>query len=144
MWLFLVKNLPREKKNALMSMINLWLKQTQSQFRREFYIQDSGVSIGNSASSLVADFYINDFETEIKNDPIFPRVLIRYVDDYFAIIKNSQRQAVLHLFNSVHPSIQFTTEVESDGSIPFLDLKITRNDNGTLSFEVYRKPTDSP
>jgi hypothetical protein len=42
-----------------------------------------------------------------------------------------------------HENIEFTLEKEKDGMLPFLDLLIKRNEGGS-SFEIYRKPTDSP
>ena len=43
--------------------------------------------------------------------------------------------------NSVRPSINFTVEVEKDGSLPFLDTLLQRRDDGSLYVAVYRKPT---
>ena len=43
--------------------------------------------------------------------------------------------------NSIDPHIQFTVERESKGQLPFLDVLLTREENGTISTEVYRKPT---
>ena len=37
--------------------------------------------------------------------------------------------------------MKFTLENESDNSLPFLDVKVTRLDNGNFSSEVYYKPT---
>ena len=48
----------------------------------------------------------------------------------------------LHVLNNVHPSLSFTIELELDGSIPFLGTVLTRC-GGTLTTEVYRKPTDT-
>jgi hypothetical protein len=45
-------------------------------------------------------------------------------------------------FNSLHPSIKFTFEVqEDDKTIPFLDVLFTIHDDGSLGHNVYRKPT---
>ena len=44
--------------------------------------------------------------------------------------------------NSKHPNISFTDEVESNNSMPFLDVLITRNDNSFVT-SVYRKATFS-
>ena len=43
--------------------------------------------------------------------------------------------------NSVNTNIQFEVEPEKDNSINFLDIQITRKENNSLSFGVYRKET---
>ena len=48
----------------------------------------------------------------------------------------------LQVLNNVHPSLSFTMDLELDGSIPFLGTVLTRC-GGTLTTEVYRKPTDT-
>ena len=52
---------------------------------------------------------------------------------------NNRKKKVL---NSVHPSLSFTMELEHDDSFPFLGTVLTRC-GGTLTTEVYRKPTDT-
>lgn len=41
--------------------------------------------------------------------------------------------------NAIHPSIKFTIELETNNSLPFLDIRIYRANNH-LSFDIYRKP----
>jgi hypothetical protein len=65
----------------------------------------------------------------------------RYVDDVFAIVHKDKVSDVLASLNSFHPKIQFTVEREVNGSLPFLDLLVTRERNGYLGYSVYRKPT---
>ena len=48
---------------------------------------------------------------------------------------------ILSHLNGINRHIQFTVETEENGCLPYLDLKISRNSNGSLSFDVYRKPT---
>ena len=43
--------------------------------------------------------------------------------------------------NQQHNNIKFTKEIESDSTLPFLDVLITKNDDGHLSTSMYRKPT---
>ena len=72
---------------------------------------------------------MSEFEEEIRSHPNFPRVWWRYVDDVFTVIRLRFLPKILEWLNSLHPSIQFTFEVEEEGSLPFLDLKLTRKDN---------------
>ena len=43
--------------------------------------------------------------------------------------------------NSIRPLIQFTLELEKDGSLPFLDSHLRSKKDGTLNITVYRKTT---
>ena len=43
--------------------------------------------------------------------------------------------------NSIDPHIKFTSEPESNGSLPFLDTLTTRKEDGSLKVTIYRKPT---
>ena len=44
----------------------------------------------------------------------------------------------LSRLNEVHKKTQFTLEKERDGSLPFLDIDITRTPDG-VKYKVYRK-----
>lgn len=48
---------------------------------------------------------------------------------------------LLNKFNSVHANIKFTMELETNKTLPFLDVLIDYNQNTT--FSVYRKDTHS-
>ena len=50
----------------------------------------------------------------------------RYVDDVCSAIKPSQIDSLQSPLNSCQPSIQFTTETETNGSIAFLDMQVIR------------------
>ena len=64
------------------------------------------------------------------------------VDDAFTVIKKNQKEAFSDHLNSLHNSIQFTSEDPSeDGSIPFLDMLVIPDEEGRLKTTVYRKPT---
>ena len=70
-----------------------------------------------------------------------PMTWKRYVDDTLCIVRKGEVDKLLDYLNSVRPSIQFTVEVEKDGSLPFLDTLIKRKSDGSLDITVYGKKT---
>ena len=71
---------------------------------------------------------------------------LRYVDDTFAIVPDEQSALsgtnVLGGTNA-HPALHFTHVFESDGILPFLDVKVMRSPDGIFSTSMYRKQTYS-
>lgn len=63
----------------------------------------------------------------LKRLPFNITLIKVYVDDTFLIAPEDSTDILLQTFNSVHEKIQFTMEVESDQSLPFLDTLVTRN-----------------
>ncbi|XP_055615112.1 uncharacterized protein LOC129761417 [Toxorhynchites rutilus septentrionalis] len=99
--------------------------------------------MGSKLSPLLAEVFMNDFETELAKEKFFPRMWRRYVDDIFAVVKERYLKQTLELLNSRHRTIKFTVEKEKDGTLPFLDLYITRKEDNRLKFGIYRKPTST-
>ena len=67
---------------------------------------------------------------------------LSFVDDTFAIIPKADKDAFLDHINSIDSNIHFTYEdPKEDGSIPFLNMLITPDEEGRLNINVYRKPT---
>jgi len=54
-------------------------------------------------------------------------------------------RAELHKFliflDNQHPNIHFTINIEKYGKLSFLDVLVSKKTDGTLSHQVYRKPT---
>ena len=65
-----------------------------------------------------------------------------FVDDTFVIINKADKDEFLTHINSVDHNIQFTAEEPGPGgSLPFLDILISPDEEGRLVTSVYRKPT---
>ena len=60
----------------------------------------------------------------------------RFVDDTFLLFRSKEH------IEKQHANIKFTSEIEENNSISFLDIKINRDSNRFLT-SVYRKPTFS-
>ena len=100
--------------------------------------------MGSPLSPIVANLFMEHFEeTALQSATHKPKVWLRYVDDTFVVWQHGAEEinTFLQHLNCQHASIKFTMEMENQGAIPFLDTKITRTAQGSLSHQVYRKPT---
>ena len=112
------------------------------QFEGKYYRQKSGMAMGSSLSPIMSNIFMEYFETELLPN-ITQKKWLRYVDDIFiSWPDNEDFDNFLNILNDLHQNITFKYEFEMNGSLPFLDLRIHRNDN-TLSYSVYRKETNS-
>ena len=92
---------------------------------------------------IVANLFMEDFETKTINTAQYPRRIWKgYVDDTCVVIDSARKEEFLKHINNIDPHMQFTTkDTKADGSIPFLDtIMIPQPDNSLLT-SVYRKPT---
>ena len=58
-----------------------------------------------------------------------------------AALPPDQIHPFLDHLNRIEPCAQFTVEEESDGRLAFLDVQLSRSEDGTVSTSVYRKAT---
>ena len=87
---------------------------------------------------------MSNFEIEAMNKfkGTLPSTYRRYVDDTFLIFKDkTDVDSFFQHMNNSHPNIKFTMETEHNETLPFLDILIIRQSDGTLTTQVYRKPT---
>ena len=84
--------------------------------------------MGSPVSAVVANLYMEFFEElALQSAPSRPRFWKRYVDDTCCIMKDEVEPLLNHL-NSVRTTIKFTMELERDGSLSFLNTKLTRRE----------------
>ena len=131
--------LPAER---IAELLQLCLKSTYFSYNGEFYEQRQGAAMGSPVSAVVANLYMEFFEElALQSAPSRPRFWKRYVDDTCCIMEKDEVEPLLNHLNSVRTTIKFTMELERDGSLPFLDTKLTRREGGALDVTVFRKPT---
>ena len=101
--------------------------------------------MGSSISPLIANLFMEEFEVKaLSTVPHPPHLCLRSVDDTLVIQKAEHSKHLLQHINTQDPIIQFTVEQPGiDGSIPFLDTKVTPGPNNTIHTIVYRKPTQT-
>jgi hypothetical protein len=71
---------------------------------------------------------------------LLPTICVRYVDDIFAIIYRRKLSPTLQMLNDQHSSIKSTVEEEDNGSLPLMDVRISKL-GSSLEFAIYRKHT---
>ena len=129
----------------LIALVKLCVTNNVFSFDNNYYRQKNGCSMGSSLSPVLANLYMEYFESCILPQ-IIPQGMkwYRYVDDIFTIWNDSWGpfETFFQRLNSLVPNIKFKVEWEVEGKLPFLDVLVLR-ENGKLSFTVYRKPTHS-
>ena len=111
-------------------------------FNGEFHQQTDGVAMGGPVSSIVAEICMISIETTaITTADAPPRIWECHVDDVFSILRRCNLEQFFQHINSLHPKTKFTMEKKDNSTIPSLDTCIQRKQDGTISVQVYRKPT---
>ena len=119
--------------NHIICLLEFCLRNTYFLFQGRYYDQTEGAAMGSPISPLVANLFMEEIEVQAINTSTTPPTLWkRFVDDTFTIIKKKGDSFLQHL-NSIHPKIKFTCEeVREDGSMPFLDILVTPEEDGSL------------
>ena len=104
-----------------------------------YYRQTDGLAMGSPPAPMFANGWLSKFDPIVKGDA---KLYKRYMDDILRSIKRSEIARKLQEINSIHPSLKFTIETETEGKLPFLDMLIIRM-AGKLSSTWYNKPTDT-
>lgn len=128
--------------DEIVMLLRLCLDATFVCFREKYYRQTFGTAMGSPVSVTVANLVMEEVEqTAISTYHKPPRFWKRYVDDTCTVLpKGSVHEFHRHL-NGVNRHIQFTVEEEKDGCLPFLDILLTRDVDGSIQTAVYRKKT---
>lgn len=98
--------------------------------------------MGNSFSPILCDFVVTDIiiDWTCNELQITPKFIGKYVDDLFAILPKDSTTIFLNKMNDFHPNIKFTIEEPTNGSLPYLDTRLTVKDNKLIT-DWYCKPT---
>ena len=144
-------------------LINLCLSSTDFVYNDRHHTTENSGPIGLSlmvrVSQIWMDYTMDKALKLAKQQKItIPRNIELYMDDIWLIMNDPPRREGLRshntdvrdpvtafndCLNAVHPRVQFTREIEENGSIPFLDVLISKQDDGTLETSIYRKPSNT-
>ena len=114
-------------------------------FDGKFYEQCDDVAMGSPLGPTLANVFLSHFENIwLENCPAHfkPIIYRRFVDDTFLRFRTKDHVEKFKNLHKQHKNIKFTSEIEENGSLSFLDITITR-ENKKFVTSVYRKPTFS-
>ena len=107
----------------------------------KFYKQLQGTAMGSPISPVIANIYMEYFESlAIPLSPTLIKWWFRYIDDVHNATRKDQVNQLQEHLNSIDPHIKFTVELWGTDGLPFLDALTKATPNSTES-TVYRKPT---
>ena len=124
--------------------IEFLMKNTFFSYDNEYYHHIFRTPMGSPISQMLADLVLQDLEKVVLKKLSFKiHSYYRYVDDTFLIIPNNKIKDTIGNFNSYHSRLNFTFELEINNTLPFLNLLIIKNQDGTLVTNWFRKNTFS-
>ncbi|XP_044764498.1 uncharacterized protein LOC123321057 [Coccinella septempunctata] len=131
-------------KEMFIRVIEFIFQSSYFSFNDEIYSQNEGTAMGNPASGGFAYLVMNDLiKKSLKRLSFHIPSLKLYVDDTWMAIPKNGIDELLAVFNGYHSKLKFTIEVETDRQIPFLDVMVYHQDDGTLKTCWYKKPSSS-
>jgi hypothetical protein len=127
------------EKFELVELLKLAVEHQLFQIDGKLYEQADGVAMGFPLGPLMANAFMCSIAEKLVERNLMPSLYHRFVDDYITLQSNlAFAEAFLSTLNSLHPSLQFTMELEIDGILTFLGTTLI-NKTGRLETKVYIK-----
>ena len=111
-------------------------------------IQKEGLAVGAPISGLIAEFFLQNLEN-IHLAHLTEKYKIAghfcYVDDILLIYDpdHTNIQDITNDFNSLHPNMKFTTELETNNKLNYLDITIHRQPEAGKPQYTWNPPSET-
>ena len=110
-------------------------------FNNIMYRQIDGIAVGSPLGLALANVFVGYYESKLFNRIFKPTIHCRYVDDIFSLFhKEIDFQKFLTYYNSVRPTLKFAYEIETNNSLPFLDVLVTKSFNKFITLQSIESP----
>ena len=129
---------------TLCDLIRMILTMNNFSFNDNHYLQIHGTAMGTKMAPSYANLFLGYFEANaLENAPFKPHTWLRYIYDIFMIWTEGldNLKIFIDYLNNIHSTVKFTSS-HSFTNIPFLDVSVSLTDDGSLSADLYTKPTD--
>ena len=113
-------------------------------FNKTIYKQIFGTPMGSPLSPIIADIVMQELESRaIEEIPYNIPIYYRYVDDIILAAPTNSFDEILAKFNSKHDRLKFTIELSQNNKINFLNVTLSVEEKGRMSYNIHYKPTFS-
>ena len=110
-------------------------------FNDIMHLQIDRVAMGSPLGPALANIFVGYYESKLFQTTSKPEMYYRCMDDTFVAFSNEDEcDLFLDSLNSLHPSLRFTFEKESNLALPFLDFLVEKSPFKFIT-SIYRKPT---
>ncbi len=129
-------------------LLRLVLYRNAFEFNEEFFLQISGVPMGQKSSGSICNLVVHELENKILKLTPYIHTLYRYMDDTLVFWTGSLQQLkdFVNEINTLHETLKFTYEA-SETSIQFLDLVLYKGtrfkETGILDIKCHTKKTET-
>ena len=122
----------------IISLLELCLGATFLSFRGVFHQQCFDTAMGSPVSVTITNLVMEDIEDRaLSTFSPTPRFWKSYMDDTCTLLSSDFINKFHDHLNDVDLNIQFPLEKEKDGSLPFLDVLLSRDSDGSISTSVF-------
>ncbi|XP_073433457.1 uncharacterized protein [Dendrobates tinctorius] len=146
-FLDLQSSLSEPQKLFCTDTLKLVLNNNYFLFEDQFYLQARGTAMGANVAPPYANIFMCKFEADfVYTHHLYRKhalTWLRYIDDIFCVWTGDTNSLTdfVHDLNQSIPNLTFTSHSNTQ-SVSFLDTMITKTDSGTLTSDLYVKPTD--
>ena len=124
---------------SIIDLLKICVQTTYFAFNKKLFQQIDGLAIGAATSGPGAELFMERLEHKAISTFIQPPQLWRrYVDDTFSKLKKIYVDQFLQHLNDQHPRIKFTTEMQENNKIAFLDTLVHIKPDGTTKTTTWR------
>ena len=131
-------------KNNFKTLLELAVKDVLFLFNGNLNSQVDGIGIGNPLGPTLANAFLCHLEKNWLKDcpPHFQPICIvdMLMTPFYCSMISLIYNFLLDYLNTKHPNISFTSEIETNNRLNFLDISVCKVDN-KFTTSVYRKET---